>query len=106
MRRLLGRLRDGEFTLPLDGGGRIVVDIDIDRAARCAVIDFAGTSPQQPGNLNAPASIAHSAVLYVFRTLIDADIPLNAGVLRPLQIRLPQGCLLISSCAGGRANFF
>jgi 5-oxoprolinase (ATP-hydrolysing) len=109
VQRLLDRLHDGAFTLPLDpppspagGGGvggegerpQIRVRITIDHAARRAIIDFAGTSPQQPGNLNAPASIAHSAVLYVFRTLIDADIPLNAGVLRPLEIRLPEASLL------------
>jgi len=94
VQRLLGRLQEGAFSVPLDGGGRIAVSIRIDHAAQRAVIDFTGTSPQQPGNLNAPASIAHSAVLYVFRTLIDADIPLNAGVLRPLEIHLPPGCLL------------
>ncbi|MDP2432025.1 MAG: hydantoinase B/oxoprolinase family protein, partial [Pseudomonadota bacterium] len=101
VKRLLGRLKDGAFSLALDPlplpegeGAKIQVAIRIDHAAQRAVIDFAGSSPQQPGNLNAPASIAHSAVLYVFRTLIDSDIPLNAGVLRPLEIRLPPGCLL------------
>ncbi|MDP2834135.1 MAG: hydantoinase B/oxoprolinase family protein [Pseudomonadota bacterium] len=94
VQRLLRRLKDGAFTVPLDGGGRIAVSIRIDHETQRAVIDFTGTSPQQPGNLNAPASIAHSAVLYVFRTLIDSDIPLNAGVLRPLEIRLPPGSLL------------
>ncbi|HRH80064.1 MAG TPA: hydantoinase B/oxoprolinase family protein [Thiobacillaceae bacterium] len=94
VKRLLARLRDGCHTLPLDDGSVIRVRVAIDRAAGRAAIDFAGTSPQQAGNLNAPASIAHSAVLYVFRTLIDTDIPLNAGVLRPLDIRLPEGCLL------------
>ncbi len=94
VRRLLGRLRDGAFSLALDGGARIAVAIRVDPETRRAVIDFGGSSPQQPGNLNAPASIAHSAVLYVFRTLIDADIPLNAGVLRPLEIRLPPENLL------------
>jgi 5-oxoprolinase (ATP-hydrolysing) len=94
VRRLLGRIEDGAFTLPLDGGARIAVSVRVDRDARQAVIDFAGTSAQLAGNLNAPASIAHSAVLYVFRTLIDVDIPLNAGVLRPLEIRLPEGSLL------------
>ncbi|MDO9226353.1 MAG: hydantoinase B/oxoprolinase family protein [Pseudomonadota bacterium] len=94
VQRLLGKLKDGAFSLPLDDGSHIDVSIRIDHAAQRAVIDFAGTSPQQPGNLNAPASIAHSAVLYVFRTLIDSDIPLNAGVLRPLEIRLPPACLL------------
>ena len=92
--RLLAQLGDGAFSLELDDGSCIQVAVGIDRVRRRAVIDFAGTSPQQAGNLNAPASIAHSAVLYVFRTLIDTDIPLNAGVLRPLEIRLPPASLL------------
>ncbi|MBM4180063.1 MAG: hydantoinase B/oxoprolinase family protein [Betaproteobacteria bacterium] len=94
VRRLLGELRDGAFELELDEGSRIRVAVRIDRAAGRARIDFAGTSAQQPGNLNAPASIAHSAVLYVFRALLREDIPLNAGVLRPLDIHLPAGSLL------------
>jgi 5-oxoprolinase (ATP-hydrolysing) len=94
VQRLLAKLRAGAFTLPLDDGSQIALRIEIDPAAQRARIDFTGSSPQQAGNLNAPASIAHSAVLYVFRTLIDADIPLNAGVLRPLEIILPAGSLL------------
>jgi len=94
VRRLLSRLKDGAYTLALDGGAVIAVAVRIDRQHGQAVIDFTGTSPQVAGNLNAPASITHSAVLYVFRTLIEADIPLNAGVLRPLTIRLPAGSLL------------
>lgn len=94
VRRLLKRLRDGHFDLELDDGSHIRVTIRIDAHQGRAVIDFAGTSPQLPGNLNAPASIAHSAVLYVFRSLLQEDIPLNAGVLRPLEIRLPRGSLL------------
>ncbi len=94
VRRLLGELRDGAFELELDEGSRIRVAVRIDRAAGRARIDFAGASAQQPGNLNAPASIAHSAVLYVFRALLREDIPLNAGVLRPLDIHLPAGSLL------------
>jgi 5-oxoprolinase (ATP-hydrolysing) len=94
VQRLLTKLRAGAFTLPLDDGSQIALRIEIDPAAQRARIDFTGSSPQQASNLNAPASIAHSAVLYVFRTLIDADIPLNAGVLRPLEIFLPAGSLL------------
>ncbi len=94
VKRLLGRLQDGVFTLPLDDGSRIAVEIAIDVCTQRARIDFSGSSPQQPGNLNAPASIVHSAVLYVFRTLIDSDIPLNAGVLRPLDIVLPAASML------------
>jgi len=94
VKRLLGNLHGGTFSLPLDDGSRIMLKLDIDTRAQRARIDFTGSSPQQAGNLNAPASIVHSAVLYVFRTLIDADIPLNAGVLRPLDIVLPEGSLL------------
>ena len=94
VKRLLARLQDGAFTLPLDNGSQIQVKVTVDAGRSHAVIDFAGTSPQLAGNLNAPASIAHSAVLYVFRTLLDEDIPLNAGVLRPLEIRLPADSLL------------
>lgn len=94
VKRLLARLQDGAFTLPLDDSSQIQVKVTVDADRGRAVIDFTGTSTQLPGNLNAPASIAHSAVLYVFRTLLDEDIPLNAGVLRPLEIRLPAGSLL------------
>jgi N-methylhydantoinase B/oxoprolinase/acetone carboxylase alpha subunit len=95
VQRLLGRLKNGRFDLPLDGGSNISVDIRIE--GKRAVIDFTGSSGSSgphPGNLNAPSAIVHSAVLYVFRTLLDTDIPLNAGVLRPLQIKLPPGSLL------------
>ena len=90
--RLLDRLEGGRFRLPLDGGGVIAVAIDI--AEGRARIDFAGTSGPHPGNLNAPAAIVRSAVLYVFRTLLDVDIPLNAGVLRPLDLHLPENSVL------------
>ncbi len=92
--RLLGKLRDGQFSLEMDDGSQIRVAIHIQREELRAVIDFAGTTAAVAGNLNAPASISHSAVLYVFRTLLDMDIPLNAGVLRPLDVRLPPGSLL------------
>jgi 5-oxoprolinase (ATP-hydrolysing) len=72
----------------------IRVAIRIDKVARTAVIDFSGTSPQQPGNVNAPEAVCHAAVLYVFRTLIDDPIPLNAGCLKPLTIRIPEGSML------------
>ncbi|TCJ13181.1 5-oxoprolinase [Parasulfuritortus cantonensis] len=90
--RLLGRLKDGRFDLPLDGGGVISAAVRI--AGARAGIDFTASSGADPGNLNAPAAIVRSAVLYVFRTLLDVDIPLNAGVLRPLDVRLAPGSLL------------
>jgi 5-oxoprolinase (ATP-hydrolysing) len=94
VRAVIDRLHDGRFALTLDGGERIEVRVHIDRTRREAVIDFTGTSPQSPGNFNAPAAVAKAAVLYVFRALVDEDIPLNAGCLVPLRIVNPAGCLL------------
>jgi 5-oxoprolinase (ATP-hydrolysing) len=85
---------DGTFTLPLDNGARIVVKVSVNTAAREATIDFTGTSAQLPNNFNAPKAVTMAAVLYVFRTLVDDDIPLNAGCLKPLHVIVPEGCLL------------
>jgi 5-oxoprolinase (ATP-hydrolysing) len=87
-------LRPGTFTTLLDNGAAVCVSIVIDRARREATIDFTGTSPAQANNFNAPLPVTRAAVLYVFRTLVDNDIPLNAGCLRPLKIIVPQGSLL------------
>jgi len=94
VRRALDRLQDGHFACEMDNGALIRVSIRLDRARRTACIDFTGTSPQQPSNFNAPRAITLAAVLYVFRTLVDDDIPLNAGCLRPLEIIIPAGSLL------------
>jgi 5-oxoprolinase (ATP-hydrolysing) len=94
VRRLLGRLPEGSFACEMDDGSIIRVKVDIDRAARGAVIDFSGTSPQRPNNYNAPAAVCRAAVLYVFRTLVDEEIPMNEGCLKPLTIINPQGCML------------
>jgi 5-oxoprolinase (ATP-hydrolysing) len=94
VRRVIGGLSDGEFVVTMDTGAVIRVAVRIDRENRRASIDFTGTSPQQPDNLNAPAAVAKAAVLYVFRTLVREDIPLNAGCLRPLDILIPEGSLL------------
>jgi 5-oxoprolinase (ATP-hydrolysing) len=94
VRRVIGVLRDGEFDYPLDNGARIRVAIKIDKGARQATIDFAGTSAQLANNFNAPSAVCMAAVLYVFRTLVDDDIPLNAGCLKPLSVSLPEGCML------------
>ncbi len=94
VRRLIGRLEDGAFTAPMDDGGQIAVRITIDRRARAATVDFAGTSPQRPTNFNAPAAVCRAAVLYVFRTLIADEIPMNEGVLRPITLRIPEGSML------------
>jgi 5-oxoprolinase (ATP-hydrolysing) len=94
VRRGITRLKDGAFTLPLDNGARIQVTIRVDAAARSAEIDFTGTSPQQTNNFNAPKAVSMAAVLYVFRTLVSDEIPLNAGCLKPLKVIVPQGCML------------
>jgi 5-oxoprolinase (ATP-hydrolysing) len=94
VRRVITALKDGEFTLPLDNGARIRVRVRVDARQRSACIDFSGTSAQLTNNFNAPRAITTAAVLYVFRTLVDDDIPLNAGCLKPLQIVVPEGCML------------
>lgn len=94
VRRVIDVLRDGAFTYAMDDGSEIAVRLRIDRAARTAHIDFSGTSPQRPNNFNAPTSVTTAAVLYVFRTLVDDDIPLNAGCLKPIEIHIPAGCML------------
>jgi N-methylhydantoinase B/oxoprolinase/acetone carboxylase alpha subunit len=94
VRRVIAVLKDSQFTYPLDDGSQIHVEIAINASDRSAQIDFTGTSPQQTTNLNAPLAICKAVVLYVFRTLLDDDIPLNAGCLKPLNIVVPQGCLL------------
>ncbi|MFE2023367.1 hydantoinase B/oxoprolinase family protein [Streptomyces sp. NPDC059499] len=94
VRRIVARLHDGSCRYETDNGAVIQVAVTVDREARTAVLDFAGTSPQQPGNFNAPKSVVMAAVLYVFRTLIDDDIPLNSGCLEPLEVRVPEGSML------------
>lgn len=94
VRRVIGALSDGHCTYPLDDGSRIEVRISVDQAAARARIDFTGTSPQHAGNYNAPRAIATAAVLYVFRTLVGHDIPLNEGCLKPLDIVLPEGSMI------------
>ena len=94
VRRVVGALSDGRFEYAMDSGAIIRVAIAVDRAARAATIDFTGTSAQQPTNFNAPAAVCKAAVLYVFRTLVDDDIPMNAGCLKPLTIVIPDRSML------------
>ncbi len=94
VRRLIGRLEDGSFRYELDNGAVVCVAVRIDRAARQATIDFAGTSEQLPGNFNAPFSVVRAAVMYVLRTMIDDPIPMNEGCLAPVTILVPEGCML------------
>jgi 5-oxoprolinase (ATP-hydrolysing) len=94
VRRVIDVLKDGEFAYEMDHGAVIRVKISIDHAARRARIDFTGTSPQLPNNFNAPSAVCYAAVLYVFRTLVDDDIPLNAGCLKPIDLIIPEGSML------------
>ena len=94
VRRVIGKLGDGKFKYELDDGSHVQVAISVNREERSAKIDFTGTSEQQPSNFNAPSAVARAAVLYVFRCLVADDIPLNDGVLKPLEIVIPEGCML------------
>jgi 5-oxoprolinase (ATP-hydrolysing) len=94
VRRAIRRLRDGHFRYELDNGQAIEVRITVDVERGSARVDFSGTSAQQANNFNAPRAVTVAAVLYVFRTLIDEPIPLNAGCLRPLAIDVPAGSML------------
>ncbi|MDQ0023188.1 5-oxoprolinase (ATP-hydrolyzing) [Variovorax paradoxus] len=94
VRRVITALKNGEFTLPLDNGAQIRVRVTVDTVARSAKVDFTGTSAQLANNFNAPRAITMAAVLYVFRTLVDDDIPLNAGCLKPIEVIVPNGCML------------
>ena len=94
VRRVITRLKDGQFTLALDNGAQIQVAIRVNAAARSAVVDFSGSSAQLANNFNAPTAVCMAAVLYVFRTLVDDEIPLNAGCLKPIEVIIPEGSML------------
>ncbi|MBR8841003.1 MAG: hydantoinase B/oxoprolinase family protein, partial [Stigonema ocellatum SAG 48.90 = DSM 106950] len=94
VRRAIDVLKDGEFIYEMDNGAKIQVKVTIERENRSATIDFTGTSGQLNSNFNAPKAVTQAAVLYVFRTLVDDNIPLNAGCLNPLEIIIPSGCML------------
>ena len=94
VRRVIDRLHDSEFTYPMDQGTVIKVKITVDKKKREATVDFTGTSPQQPTNFNAPEPVTRAAVLYVFRVMVDDEIPMNAGCLRPINIMIPEKSML------------
>jgi len=94
VRRVISALRDGSYRLKLDNGAQIEVTVTVDHDTRSADIDFTGTSGQLDNNFNAPSAVCMAAVLYVFRTLVDDDIPLNAGCLKPLRVTIPPGSML------------
>ncbi|RJY09829.1 hydantoinase B/oxoprolinase family protein [Aurantiacibacter aquimixticola] len=94
VRDLLARLPEGSFSYAMDNGAKVCVAISIDRKSRSTVLDFTGTSEQLPDNFNAPASITRAATLYALRCLIEDDVPLNDGCLRPVELRIPAGSML------------
>jgi len=94
VRRVIAALRDAAFAYEMDDGHQVSVVVTVDHAERSARIDFTGSSPTHPGNFNAPSAIAHAAVLYVFRCLVDDDIPLNAGCMVPLEVVLPAESMI------------
>ncbi|MEQ9328471.1 MAG: hydantoinase B/oxoprolinase family protein [Rhodospirillales bacterium] len=94
VRRVIGRLTDGHYAYPMDNGAVIDTKITIDRENRSAIVDFSGSSKQVGTNFNAPSAVARAAVLYVFRTLVDDDIPMNEGCLKPVEIIIPEGSMM------------
>ena len=94
VRRVLDVLSDSSFTYQMDDGHQVSVSIRVDKLNRSATIDFTGTSDQHPGNYNAPSAICYAAVLYVFRCLVDDDIPLNSGCLKPLNLVIPKKSMI------------
>ena len=94
VRRVIDRLHDSSFSIETDQGSTIKVRIAVDKKKREATVDFTGTSPQQPSNFNAPEPVTRAAVLYVFRVMVDDDIPMNAGCLRPIRIIIPKKSML------------
>ncbi len=94
VRRALLALDDGEFAYAMDNGATVRVAVRVDRRARHATVDFTGSSPQLDDNFNAPPAVVRAAVLYVFRTLVDDEIPMNEGCLEPITLILPEGCML------------
>lgn len=94
VRRVIGTLKNSTSEYPMDSGAVIKVAISVDHEKREAVIDFTGTSPQAEGNYNAPLAVCHAVVLYVFRTLVGADIPMNEGCLKPIKIIAPEGSMI------------
>ncbi|HEY0130623.1 MAG TPA: hydantoinase B/oxoprolinase family protein [Allosphingosinicella sp.] len=94
VRRLIGGLSDGDFRYAMDNGAEVCVSVKVEPASRSAIVDFTGTSGQQPNNFNAPYSICRAATLYVFRTLVDDSIPMNDGCLRPITLIVPEGSML------------
>ena len=104
VRRVIDRLHDSEFSYEMDQGTMVRVKITVDKEKREATVDFTGTSPQQATNFNAPEPVTRAAVLYVFRVMVDDDIPMNAGCLRPIRIVIPQRSHAVARIPGRRGG--
>ncbi|HNB22952.1 MAG TPA: hydantoinase B/oxoprolinase family protein, partial [Candidatus Melainabacteria bacterium] len=94
VRKALGKIRDGQFTGELDDGSKITVEVKVNRKEESVAVDFSGTSAQHQGNMNAPRAISKAALLYVFRTIVNDNIPLNDGCLEPVEFSIPENCIL------------
>ncbi len=94
VRRLLSRLKNGRFRVEMDQGTHVEVAISVDQKNRSAIVDFTGTSPSPANNFNAPAPVTRAATLYVFRVMCDEPIPMNAGCLKPITLKIPDGSML------------
>ncbi len=94
VKNVLKALKDGRFRYEMDDGNAIEVSISVNQDQQTATVDFTGTSEQQNNNFNAPSSVARAAVMYVFRTLVEDEIPMNEGCLKPIEIIIPDGCML------------
>jgi 5-oxoprolinase (ATP-hydrolysing) len=94
VRRVIDRLKDSSYAYEMDDGAVVTVAVSVDRAARSAKVDFTGTSAQLPTNFNAPLSVCRAAVLYAFRCLVDDDIPMNDGCMKPIELVVPEGSML------------
>src|SRR4029077_11199143 len=94
VRRVIDRIGSGTFDYTMDSGLKLRVAVSVDRASRSATVDFTGTGAQSEGNFNSPPAVTRAAVLYVFRTLVADDIPLNDGCLKPLRLIIPSGTFL------------
>ena len=94
VRRAITAFKSGACEVLMDSGAKVAVRISIDAAARSARVDFSGTSAQLLSNFNAPSAVVRAAVMYVFRTLVDDDIPMNEGCLKPIELIIPQGSML------------
>jgi len=94
VRRVISALKDAEYSYPTDQGAEIKVKITVNKEKREATVDFTGTTDVKPNNFNAPEPVTRAAVLYCFRVMVDGDIPMNAGCLKPINIIIPEGCML------------